>query len=653
MYPEVIKKQHKHNFQISKDGIYIIEITARCKNWRQNKLKLFDDDDLRVEIDGIKFPKFYPKKRRLFNGPANWNGNKLKNLSKINIFVIHLTKGAHVLRFYGDQKPVLEKIDVRKFTKNLIKKDLQPEEGERRPWFNVILVNLPVKSLSITASAQEGKAHKKNKKDDDNLKLIINGQVQKNSSPKSHKHWYWCGKIIKGRPKIFLKKLNLKSAVHYIELWADRTPTLHNLELDLGTKRIPSDSEPKWTGDFNDDTEQMILARAIFGEARSVSRKARIGVGWSIRTRVESPWWDNTYSEVILDEAQYSAFNEGDKNLPFVKNPFREEGQIDEWYECYETAGQVMKGEVKDPTDGANHYFSDYIGYPKWTKSKQAEFKIKIDNILFYYLDFRKRTGIFRKLALFAGLIILTAGIIWGLENIDFKPTVKGAVGEETYHFIIHNIRNDEVFQVSNNTGGMTQLTNNGFGKSHLILSPDKKKLGFFQDNDREGEEIDYNNYTLLKMMNIDGSEVREIYRGGYKTSYWEWLNNTEVVVYYGCGTECMVGFVVDINTAERKAQLQYGVGHEWSPDKELVLAYNYSGNYGITVGDKKGNVVFSLKREHSPYSDLVYKTKAIWSSDGNTISVVIKKENQEELERLVFDVKDDFKLVGSRTSHK
>lgn len=233
MYPKIIKKQYKRAFQVSKDGLYAIEITARCKNWWQNKLRLFDDDDLRVEIDGIKFPKLYPKKRRLFNGPADWNGNKLKNLSKTNIFIIYLSKGSHTLQFYSNQKPVLEKIDVRSFTKNLIKKELQAEDGNRRPWITVILANLPLNNLSITASAQEGKAHEKNKRDGDDIKLIINGQIQKNTKSKSYKYWYWRGKIIKGRPKIFLKKLNFESAIHYIELWADRMPTLQNIELEI------------------------------------------------------------------------------------------------------------------------------------------------------------------------------------------------------------------------------------------------------------------------------------------------------------------------------------------------------------------------------------------------------------------------------------
>jgi len=84
-FSQHITKKLDFSFKIKKQGIYIIEITARCKNWVQNWNKLFDDDDdLRIEINNNPFPKL--KKRGLFNSPASWNGNKLKNLSKTNFY---------------------------------------------------------------------------------------------------------------------------------------------------------------------------------------------------------------------------------------------------------------------------------------------------------------------------------------------------------------------------------------------------------------------------------------------------------------------------------------------------------------------------------------------------------------------------------------
>jgi len=282
----------------------------------------------------------------------------------------------------------------------------------------------------------------------------------------------------------------------------------------------------------------------------------------------------------------------------------------------------------------------------------------------FNYLDFSKSAKIYGKIILFAGFMVLTAGaIVWGLENnnyIDLEPTTKDVFGHgqeeysapKTDFFVIED---NEIWQMYRD-GSSYQLTGDSFRKSRLISSPTEKRLGYFQDIHKAGAEIDkddpeaareyWDNYTSLRMMNIDGSGKKEIYRGSYKTSNWEWLNDEEVVVYYNCGTECLVGFLIDANTGERKAELQYGVGHEWSPNKELVLVYNYSGGYGITIGDKKGNVVFSIKREPQKYYGLVFSTEVEWAPDGSKIAVVIKKENLEEMELLVFDVEDNFKQI-------
>ncbi|MBU2530462.1 MAG: hypothetical protein KKD35_05425 [Elusimicrobia bacterium] len=243
MKPIIVDKYYKHTINVPSDGIYIIEITARAKNWWQNKLKLFDDDDLRVEIDEIKFPKLYPKKRGLFNSPASWNGNKLKNLRQTNLFIIYLEKGEHILHFFSDQKPIIIKngINTHPFqnNQNILKivglakpnSGFQAEDGDRRPWLNIILVNLPLNALTITAIVEKGETHEKHKRDDDDLKLIINGEIQKNNTAKSHKCWYWCGKTIKEKSKIFRKIFELPPALNYIELWADRTPALTEIKL--------------------------------------------------------------------------------------------------------------------------------------------------------------------------------------------------------------------------------------------------------------------------------------------------------------------------------------------------------------------------------------------------------------------------------------
>lgn len=387
-------------FDISEEGLYLIEVIASAKSWWQNLKELrnfFNDDDLTLKIDNIEFPKLNGKKG-LFNGEVAWNGNNLKGLSKTNVFIINLSVGTHSLTFLVDQKPTLGSIKINKINDaiNYIPENNNPaEDGDRRQWMVVVLADLPLKNLSVKAIARSYPGQD----DKDDLKLIINGKIQlnENEADKKHKYWYWSGKLLNGQEKEFSKELNEAKGTHYIELWADRMPEIKAIKINLesdsetggeNTKRIPTVDDPEWTGDFNDDTEQMILARAIFGEARNMllSDETRIAVGWSIRNRVGDSRWGNTYWEVILQKKQYSAFSEGDGNWGYVKNPLFKNNAVDKqaWENCYKIAGQVINGGVNDPTGGANHYYDESMDAPAW--ATEDNFKIKIDTIFFHRL---------------------------------------------------------------------------------------------------------------------------------------------------------------------------------------------------------------------------------------------------------------------------
>ncbi len=234
IFNKKIKENFDYEFEIEDSGLYAIEIIASCKSWRQNLIKFssfFKDDDLAVKIDNIEFPKLNGKKG-LFDGEAAWNGNNLKGLKKTDIFLIKLEKGNHAIHFLIDQEPYLESVNIFKLQdpKNIsyVPESNNPsEDDDRRQWLNIVLVNFPLKNLYITASAE------KRGSDDDDLKLIIDGEIQKNIEPKSHKCWYWCGRTLEGKQKEFQKEINLPLGLHYIELWADRMPSLDKIILDI------------------------------------------------------------------------------------------------------------------------------------------------------------------------------------------------------------------------------------------------------------------------------------------------------------------------------------------------------------------------------------------------------------------------------------
>lgn len=304
------------------------------------------------------------------------------------LVAVNLKKGNHAINLKPNQSPYLKSILISKVEEKnkiiYIPIDNNPaQKSEGRPWLSYIILDLFVSKLLILAKAS------KRGRDDDDIKLLINGETQKNNNSKSHKDWFWCGKILNEKEKIFSKEINSKVKQFNIDLYSDNTPFLSKIEIGIKEpKRIPTVDDPLWTGNFRDDTPQMILARAIFGESRGLPDEGKVAIAWSIRNRVEDGRWPNNYHDVILQKSQFNAFRENDPNWEYVKNPFYKINtkQLAAWKKCYEIAGLVISGKIKDPTSGVNHYFSNYIKYPDWTKSKNAKFIMKIGNTLFYNL---------------------------------------------------------------------------------------------------------------------------------------------------------------------------------------------------------------------------------------------------------------------------
>lgn len=230
-----VKDTFNYQFDVPETGLHAIEIIAGARSWWQNVKSwraFFNDDDLAVTLDGAKFHKLNGKKG-LFDGEASWNGNNLKGLAKTVLIVANLNKGSHELAFKADVNPVLQNIAIWMAESKEIKftpiENNPPQDGNRRQWMTIILLNLPLKHLQIKALA----SNYPKLRDDDDIKLIINGKIQQNSSDKSHQDWYWCGRILQDREKTFAQDLNLPAGLHYVELWADKTPTLKKILLEL------------------------------------------------------------------------------------------------------------------------------------------------------------------------------------------------------------------------------------------------------------------------------------------------------------------------------------------------------------------------------------------------------------------------------------
>lgn len=244
-----ISDNYNYDFKLENNGLYLIEIIAKAKSWWQNfkNFKLFfNDDDLMVKVDGKKMELAgnSNSKEKLRDG---WNGNELKGLLKTVLVAINLEKGWHSLNFMPDQSPYLKSIKISKVEEQdkiiYIPEDNNPaERGDGRPWMSYVLVDLSIKELKILAKAD------KRGRDDDDLKLIINGKIEKNSEDIFHKNWFWCGKILKGEEKEYSELINLSKGNHHIELWADNSPFLRKIEIGLTERQKDSKDQlsPKY-----------------------------------------------------------------------------------------------------------------------------------------------------------------------------------------------------------------------------------------------------------------------------------------------------------------------------------------------------------------------------------------------------------------------
>lgn len=397
-FPSTIKEKTQVKFKIGQSGLFAISVTASCKKRH----------DLRIEIDGRFLREIPPEKNiQKYNVPPAWNGIKLRGLNKTNIFVIKLTTGEHTLKFIPRHQATIKDwnyFQLENPQQIRFKFNQRAKNGNCRPWFTFALVDLPLQSISAQVSVNWHYF------DGDDVKLIIDNEPLKNPNSKLWKYWAW-----HATPRQILKKTKtetkrveqkLPAGIHYLEFWADKTPTLHQVTLDLGelelefestsTKKIPTKDDPGWTGDFSDDTETMILARLIFGEARSQSKETMTAIGWVVKNRVEAKksYFGDGYHDVITKNDtvhwQFSPMNpEEEDNFPLLTDPLgNAETNKKAWSRAYEIAKNVINNKVQDPTDGATFFHSKNLSQEKFiTESAPHAIYLKTMGYFRFYKD--------------------------------------------------------------------------------------------------------------------------------------------------------------------------------------------------------------------------------------------------------------------------
>lgn len=235
-----ITKPYTYTFQLEQPGLVAIFVSARCKSKQQLQSNV--DEDLRIEINRAPFRELPPEKNiQQFNIPCTFNGSQLRGLKKTVVFLTVLAKGKHAVTLMPRHSAFVEEVRVQSLAGNqgpAIAINEQAEDGDRRPWYSFVLIDLPLRSINVKASIQYRWP------DSDDAKLIVGGHAREQDESVLHAFWVFAGSLLK---KIFKTsattektfETSLLPGTHYVELYADKTPTLHSVRLDV------SESETK------------------------------------------------------------------------------------------------------------------------------------------------------------------------------------------------------------------------------------------------------------------------------------------------------------------------------------------------------------------------------------------------------------------------
>ncbi|MDP3027413.1 MAG: cell wall hydrolase [Nanoarchaeota archaeon] len=138
------------------------------------------------------------------------------------------------------------------------------------------------------------------------------------------------------------------------------------------------------TDNFSKDSNNVLLARMLYGETRNCSKEEKIAVAYTVINRANDnkKWNGENVKEVILKPWQYSCFNKNDANYEKLKDPINDDA--DSFYDCLKVANEVLQGKHSELNKGQTHYFNPKVVKPKWADEMYKIGKIKNSKHEFY-----------------------------------------------------------------------------------------------------------------------------------------------------------------------------------------------------------------------------------------------------------------------------
>ena len=150
---------------------------------------------------------------------------------------------------------------------------------------------------------------------------------------------------------------------------------------------LEGNKESYKTSDFKDDSDEVLLARMLFGEARNCSKDEKIAIAFTALNRnKDGKKWngEGNIKDVLLCKWQYSCFNSNDHNRAKLMDP--ETYDRVSFEACLDVARNVLNGNYKNPMDGATHYHTKNVS-PRWKNSPKMTFLGQMGKHIFYRED--------------------------------------------------------------------------------------------------------------------------------------------------------------------------------------------------------------------------------------------------------------------------
>ena len=117
-------------------------------------------------------------------------------------------------------------------------------------------------------------------------------------------------------------------------------------------------------------TEQEVVARTIWGEARGEGREGMAAVACVVRNRAWHPrYWGHNFTEVCQRHAQFSCWNTADPNYEKMLAVTSSDPQ---YSTALIIAMETIAGRAPDVTHGADHYADLALDHPAWADPKKV-----------------------------------------------------------------------------------------------------------------------------------------------------------------------------------------------------------------------------------------------------------------------------------------